>query len=204
VATYGVHGATTRQIAHAAGAPLAALHYCFSSKEELFAEVFEAQIRAVVDLVADQRARVGMAAAAQSIIETAIERFVSKRNWTLCNFELEFWAQRHRPDDTDAGASYRRYNERVAQILRSSARRGDDLELAEPLSGLIAVLLDGLAFQWFVYSDKDRLAADGRRATQMLERYIAAHRAAARQEVASVTMRADEASAKRSVPRQRS
>lgn len=42
----------------------------------------------------------------------------------------------------------------------------------------MAVCSDGLAFQWFVYSDKDRLAADGRRATQMLERYIAAHRAA--------------------------
>lgn len=34
-------GATTRRIAEEANAPLATLHYCFSSKEVLFAAVFE-------------------------------------------------------------------------------------------------------------------------------------------------------------------
>jgi TetR/AcrR family transcriptional regulator, regulator of biofilm formation and stress response len=212
VAVHGVRGATTRQIAQAANAPLAALHYCFSSKEELFAEVYEAQINVVVDLVADQRARVGMAAAAASIIETAITRYVDKKNWTLCNFELEFWAQRHRPHDVDAGVSYRRYTERVAQILRASARRGDDPSLAEPISGLIAVLLDGIAFQWFVYGDKDRLEADAARAMQLIERYIAAQRRSGRSPVpapmsavvTSASMLDEQASASPRAPRRRS
>ncbi|MGV7637065.1 TetR/AcrR family transcriptional regulator, partial [Mycobacterium kansasii] len=41
IAAHGVDGATTRRIADEANAPLATLHYCFSSKEELFAEVFQ-------------------------------------------------------------------------------------------------------------------------------------------------------------------
>ena len=51
IAAHGVDGATTRRIAEEANAPLATLHYCFSSKEVLFAAVFEyvtAQYREVL------------------------------------------------------------------------------------------------------------------------------------------------------------
>lgn len=41
IAAHGVDGATTRRIAEAANAPLATLHYCFATKEALFAAVFE-------------------------------------------------------------------------------------------------------------------------------------------------------------------
>ncbi|WP_143860717.1 TetR/AcrR family transcriptional regulator, partial [Nocardia cerradoensis] len=41
IAAHGVDGATTRRIAQEANAPLATLHYCFATKEVLFAAVFE-------------------------------------------------------------------------------------------------------------------------------------------------------------------
>ncbi|WP_280447927.1 TetR family transcriptional regulator, partial [Nocardia cyriacigeorgica] len=41
IAARGVDVATTRRIAEEANAPLATLHYCFATKELLFAAVFE-------------------------------------------------------------------------------------------------------------------------------------------------------------------
>ncbi|MEV6218169.1 TetR/AcrR family transcriptional regulator [Nocardia sp. NPDC051833] len=41
IAVHGVDGATTRRIAEQAHAPLATLHYCFATKEALFAAVLD-------------------------------------------------------------------------------------------------------------------------------------------------------------------
>lgn len=180
VAKHGVRGATTRQIAEAAGAPLASLHYCFSSKDELLGEVWETQTSAVVELVAEVPAGVGMGPAAVMIIETAAKRFVRHRNWSVCDFELEFWAQRHRASDSEIGWSYRRYQERVAEVLVRACRRREDPALAVPLSGLVTVILDGLAFQWFAYGDQDRYWADIARAGEMVERFVASRQSGSR------------------------
>ncbi len=41
IATHGIDGATTRRIADQAKANVAMVHYCYDSKEDLFADVYE-------------------------------------------------------------------------------------------------------------------------------------------------------------------
>lgn len=180
VAKHGVRGATTREIANEAQAPLAALHYCFESKDQVLFEVHQMQLRSLVDLLPEGDSRVGMAAAAVRIIESAVDRCIRHRNWSLANAELEFWAQRHGDGSVDGTKSYEIYNHRVEETLRASCKKGDDPSLAEPLSGLISVLVDGLNFQWFVYQDEPRLRADLATAKRMVETYVAARRAPTR------------------------
>ena len=177
VAKHGVRGATTREIAAEAGAPLAAVHYCFSSKDELLAEVYATQTRSLVEGLPPTAHREGMAAAAIHIVETSAERCIRHREWSLSNAEIEFWAQRHEERRGIAGAnSYDVYNGRVTEILVAACRGDDDPTLAEPLSGLLAVIVDGLNFQWFVYRDVGRFRSDVRRASGMIDRYDVALR----------------------------
>jgi AcrR family transcriptional regulator len=180
VAKHGVRGATTREIANEAQAPLAALHYCFESKDQVLFEVYQMQLRSLVDRLPEGDTKAGMAATAVDIIQKAVERCIRHRNWSLANAELEFWAQRHGDETVDGTNSYEIYNRKVEETLRAACKKGDDPSLAEPLSGLISVLVDGLNFQWFVYQDEQRLRADLATAIGMIETYVAARRTPAR------------------------
>lgn len=158
IAEHGVPGTTTRQIAAAAGAPLASLHYCFSSKEELLAAVFEEQTRVTVDGVSVPPG-IGLAAAAERIIRDTAAWCLRHRDFVLAQEELNFWARRQAPVDA-ARAAYDRYHAQVTAALEAACRRSDDPSLAAPTASMISNLMDGLLLQWFAFRDEQRFLDD--------------------------------------------
>ena len=95
IAREGVAKATTRRIAEAADAPAAALHYCFSSKDELFRAVFD---QGPLDGRAEGSRNVvpgmGLAAGVDAIVRGYLGWIVKDRDMQQAQFELIFWALR--------------------------------------------------------------------------------------------------------------
>jgi AcrR family transcriptional regulator len=73
VAAEGVEGATTRRIAAEAKASLAALHYCFSSKEELFYAVFERQVQILQQEFWHPRKNAGLGRTAANLLRRLMD-----------------------------------------------------------------------------------------------------------------------------------
>src|SRR5690349_12862509 len=95
IAAHGVDGATTRRIADEANAPLATLHYCFHSKEALFAAVFDhlsEQYRAV--LTETDVAGADLPATARAILRAVMNWYLESTEFASATIELISWAQR--------------------------------------------------------------------------------------------------------------
>ncbi|WP_063043862.1 TetR/AcrR family transcriptional regulator [Nocardia pseudovaccinii] len=157
IAEHGVKAATTRRIAEAADAPLASLHYCFHTKEELFLAVFEEMADAIVQNVLNSEASTkSLADSAPEHLREAVDWMTENRNFGRAQNELANWATRH--DPAMAAQAYdlsfeaaRRSFLRAADADRYSAAAVDS---AVQLSIL---LLDGLLMSWCAYDDRDRL-----------------------------------------------
>lgn len=171
IAEHGVPDATTRRIAEAAGAPLAALHYCFSSKEELFFAVSETQALELNDWSDQGRAGTDLASAAMNVLERAVLWFRDHPDWASAQMELFFWALRQ-DDGEMAERSFTVHLERIAACLRDSLARNDDPNMVEPAARMVAGLSDGLVLQWLAYGDDDRLQDETKRACEALGMFL--------------------------------
>src|SRR3954467_3655266 len=98
VARDGVDGATTRRIAEEAGAPLATLHYCFQTKENLLWAVFEQ----IADLMrpdpaeGDVRANAKgqtVSSIATSLLTEAIQWAIARPAENRTQIEIWLWAE---------------------------------------------------------------------------------------------------------------
>ncbi|MFN8600570.1 MAG: CerR family C-terminal domain-containing protein [Candidatus Binatia bacterium] len=81
-AATGLHGATVRDIAGAAGANVAAANYHFGSKEALYLEVLRTQFAAIRDRLA-KRAAVPTTAELQRLSRADLERLIEVRLVTM-------------------------------------------------------------------------------------------------------------------------
>ena len=172
IAQHGISDATTRRIAEAADAPLASLHYCFHSKDELFFAVFESQAAMLGD-------RVGRSEPGDGLIPTAVRALRESTGWLrdnpdrgLAAIELELWAWRQQGDQNVGAKSYDVHIGPLTKNLRRSCGPDDDPALAEPAARLINLLVDGLVQQWGAYRDDGRLAQDTERACVMLQLFL--------------------------------
>ena len=160
IAQHGVEGATTRRIAEAARAPLASLHYCFHSKEELLWAICEDEARQIwgTPSVRRQDERVGLAAAAAGQLETGMRWWMDHEAEAITNIELGIWARRQ---NRELGArAYGIYLEASARDLRKHLGPGDDPELVEPLARLLSAAVDGMLLQWLTFQDQDAVLKD--------------------------------------------
>ncbi|QSE81385.1 TetR/AcrR family transcriptional regulator [Rhodococcus koreensis] len=158
IAAHGVDGATTRRIAEEANAPLATLHYCFSSKEVLFAAVFEyvnAQYREVLtrnDVQGD------VATVARALLRGVMEWYVANPDLGAAIVELISWAQRQ-----EAKLAEMVYNEAFATMrpildaAATAAGQSVDPRTIDELTYIVSVLSDGFALNWLV---TDRTSAE--------------------------------------------
>lgn len=170
IAEQGMKGATTRRIAEAADAPLATLHYCFHTKEQLFFAVFEHMSTSMVDL------QIGEVSSENDLATTAAHIMRSTTDWSLANplynrvqYELILWASRQ------AGLGERVYElflDEFARALAKSVGPNEDPALVRPLARLITSILDGLALQWVSEPDDARWRADIELGCDMIAAYI--------------------------------
>ncbi|MCV7287817.1 TetR/AcrR family transcriptional regulator [Mycolicibacterium wolinskyi] len=155
IAEHGVNGATTRRIAERAEAPLATLHYCFSSKEELFKGIYEHMISVLGDSVWHVRPGAGLGASAASLYRQLVTWYASDFNLSNAQLELYFWIKRH--DKDAARRAYQVHIDLLAKKLREGMRDDDDPSLIDPLSRMIAINADGILPQLMVFDDEGYL-----------------------------------------------
>ncbi len=155
VANEGVARATTRRIAEAANAPLAGLHYCFRTKEELFKAVFEVNIKLGLEYIChDLTPGMGLHGAVSVILKAHYEwlrgnRSMQQAQLELCHWALRSPAYRHLVHDT-----YRDFVNASAELLREVRQPheiGIDLEM---LARHISAIADGHILQWLALDEK--------------------------------------------------
>ncbi|MGH3642257.1 MAG: TetR/AcrR family transcriptional regulator [Mycobacterium sp.] len=92
---HGVARATTRRIADEAGAPLAALHYCFSTKEELFEAVSATTGWSdLAPAMENVHPGMGIAAAVDVLLQSTAKYISANLAAELGEIEISVWALR--------------------------------------------------------------------------------------------------------------
>ncbi|MFE2432419.1 TetR/AcrR family transcriptional regulator [Streptomyces sp. NPDC059373] len=173
----GVVGATTRRIADAAQAPLATLHYCFHTKEQLFFAVFEHASDQLLERIVATKGDSDLAKTATYLLVTTMDWFVENDAYAHAQFDLYLWALRQ--EDTHPGLATRAYGlfiDRFVEILRKDLRPDDDAALVEPLARVVTSILDGLALQWHGHRDRAQLDADIALASESIDLLVESRR----------------------------
>lgn len=174
IARDGVDGATTRRIAQEASAPLATLHYCFQTKENLLWAVFEF----LADTVrADLEERVPQGQSTASIAEQVLsETLLAAIDRPAANrAQLEIWLWAERNDPEVALRLYDMYVEVWRDRLRAAKTPLPDDEI-ESLARVLLALVDGLNNQLIAHSDEKLIRREIDTANAMLEAYLGRRR----------------------------
>jgi AcrR family transcriptional regulator len=96
IARDGVDGATTRRIAEEAKAPLASLHYCFQTKENLLWAVFEQMTEIVLaDIANADTSGKSVATVAGHLLGDTIRRAIERPDANRAQIEIWLWAERN-------------------------------------------------------------------------------------------------------------
>jgi AcrR family transcriptional regulator len=172
IASHGVDGATTRRIAAEARAPLAALHYCFHSKEVLFAAVYEELSRVLRDdVLVSGHDENDVTDAAVGLLRRTMEWYLRETDFSAAAVELILWARRQQGD-----MAVQVYDEAFAAIreaLHGAAADGyvspDVLASVPPM---IAAIADGFVLNWLTYGDPAAARREIDVAAQVLETWL--------------------------------
>ncbi len=163
VADRGVAAATTRRIAAEAGVPLGALHYWFTTKDELLEEVVASHVNKLGAAVA---AAQDSAPDRSSAFDDALKLFLAAMAMEreadtgsrLASYELITWALR----TPGRGDVARRQVEAFRQIAGQASEswlteHGADLAVSrDTFAQFIAALFDGLALAWLADPEGSR------------------------------------------------
>jgi AcrR family transcriptional regulator len=174
IARSGIEATTTREIAAEAGAPLASLHYCFSSKEDLLFATFENLVTTLADATFHVRSGVGLGRAAASLLRQELEWYKTEAGYSKSQQEIMSWA--YRQDPHHARRIYDRAISMVESRLRDGMRADDDEQLVKPLALMVSAAVDGIVVQSVFYGDDPELAEVIDTAAESLELLATAHR----------------------------
>jgi AcrR family transcriptional regulator len=167
IARDGVDGATTRRIAEEAGAPLATLHYCFRSKENLLWAVYE-QLADLgsMDIQKESAEGLSVALIAATLLHKMVQWGVDHPVNNRAQLEIWLWAERN--DQELALRLYEKFLDSTKEVLRGATPRPDEEQL-ETVARVIAAFVDGLGMQLIISSDRDAIMRRGAAAIAMLE-----------------------------------
>ncbi|WP_455359608.1 TetR/AcrR family transcriptional regulator [Streptomyces sp. SYSU K21746] len=174
IASHGVDGATTRRIAEQANAPLATLHYCFQSKEQLFAAVFEKLAERYREVLVANDVHGDVTTTARAILRGLTNWYLDESSdFASATIELISWAQRQkeRPAETV-------YNEafKVMRSILESASSEQDItpETIDQIGYVVAALSDGFVMNWLTYADRAQAAQQAEIVIDVLDAWLAA------------------------------
>ncbi|PRA00432.1 TetR family transcriptional regulator [Arthrobacter sp. MYb211] len=166
IASEGIAAATTRRIATEAGAPLAALHYCFRSKDDLLDEVYNHLSRDYardLDPIPDS---VGLDEAVDLHIHRVWRRMLNAPHEQVTTFELLLRTTRL-ADPEDIAASnkinrsmYEAWVQSTSAVFRKAATSSNTVLKAdvETVSRMLIASIDGINLQHLSDPDLDRSA----------------------------------------------
>lgn len=152
IAQHGVHGATTRRIAEAANAPLASLHYCFATKEDLFLESFTRIGINLAPVDEDQAADAEAGITAGSFLRSAVDWMLDNKDYAFAQVDLYLWVLRTAPSRAAMP-----YETLLNTLVKQLAHTYPDVEekVLEDAVWLAVSAVDGLVLQWFYRRDAD-------------------------------------------------
>ena len=154
IAADGVDGATTRRIAEEANAPPATLHYCFATKEVLFAAVFEHVAGQYREVLTRNDVHGDVAITARALLRGVMEWYLVNPDFGAAIVELISWGQRQEGQQAEMV-----YNEAFATIrtklesAEPAAGRPVDPRTLDELTYIVSTLSDGFALNWLVFTD---------------------------------------------------
>ncbi|WP_330255733.1 TetR/AcrR family transcriptional regulator [Nocardia sp. NBC_00565] len=176
IGTYGVSGATTRRIAAAADAPLATLHYCFHTKEDLFVAVFQTQNEGMAERLEVEEG-IGLGKAAVDILVSSADWYMENPRYARAQFDLFLWATRQKGDHAQlAPEIIELFLRRFVDAFERAADDGDDRALLIPLANFLISTLDGLVLEWCAHQDLIRFKAELALASEAIELLVRNHR----------------------------
>jgi TetR/AcrR family transcriptional regulator, regulator of biofilm formation and stress response len=176
IGRHGVSGATTRRIAEAAEAPLATLHYCFHTKEELFLAVFQKQNEGMAERL-DVVQGEGLEKAAVDILVSSADWWMENPRFARAQFDLFLWATRQASDNTELATTILDlFVQSFIKALERATDDGDDPTLAVPLANFLISTLDGLVLEWCGHQDQAQFKAQLSFAIEAVELLIRSRR----------------------------
>ncbi|MFE3059433.1 TetR/AcrR family transcriptional regulator [Nocardia sp. NPDC059239] len=145
IARDGLAAASTRRIAEEAGVNLAALHYSFDGKDEIYIAVDDALRTMVMRTAIDTGEPPTRRSVARSLISRFQDKLGTDREIALAQYELLLWALRSADKADLAAASYQKFITAFAAEFDGAvdARPGD----AEVLARYTIGAIDGLYMQ---------------------------------------------------------
>lgn len=166
IAAEGVAAATTRRIAAEAQAPLAALHYCFRSKEELLNEVYNYLSRDYARELEPLSAPASLDAAVEGHIHRIWRRMLAAPHEQVTTFELLLRSTRmtDQQDIEDARrinrSMYEAWITSTAAIFRNAAEAaGEPVNPdLETIARIVIAGIDGISLQHLSDPDERRSA----------------------------------------------
>jgi AcrR family transcriptional regulator len=176
IAVHGVDGATTRRIVEEANAPLATLHYCFSSKELLFAAVFEYVAEQYRDVLTRNDVRGDLETTARALLRGIMEWYLADPDLGAATVELISWAQRQ--EDKKAELLYDESFATMRPILEAAATAAGqsfDPKALDELPYVVSVLSDGFALNWLVFTDRTAAQQQMELVVGVLDAWMAAN-----------------------------
>jgi TetR/AcrR family transcriptional regulator, regulator of biofilm formation and stress response len=170
IAREGVDGATTRKIADEAQAPLATLHYCFHTKENLLWAVFEQ----MAELVRYDRAQADPPDRAPTALVTKLLREAVQ--WAIENpvpnrAQIEIWLWARRNDRQFASRIYDTFIQAWKDCLREALAPFPEEHL-ETLTRVFVAVFDGLCLQLITHGDDLVALREAETAREMLMAYV--------------------------------
>ncbi|MBV6761917.1 MULTISPECIES: TetR/AcrR family transcriptional regulator [Rhodococcus] len=180
IAAHGVDGATTRRIAEEANAPLATLHYCFSSKEVLFAAVFEHVTAQYREVLTRNDVHGNVASTARALLRGGMEWYLASPDFGAAIVELISWGQRQESRQAEMV-----YNEALATMraildaAATAAGQSVGPETIDELTYLVSTLSDGFALNWLVFTDRTTAELQIELVLGILDAWMAANLGAA-------------------------
>ena len=171
IAVHGIDGATTRRIAEQAKANLTMLHYCYDSKDDLFADVYKYVGGRYCEVVQGLASDGDLVVTARRLLRALMEYYQESGSFTAATLELVNWARhQHGPGGK---AVYDQALDALQTALREAS--GDqpvDEALIDQISFIIATLADGFAINWSTYADGTAAAAQMDLAESVLESWL--------------------------------
>jgi TetR/AcrR family transcriptional regulator, regulator of biofilm formation and stress response len=174
ISRVGVDGATTRRIADEAGAPLATLHYCFQTKENLLWAVFEQ----IADLMrtdpsgGDVQAQVQgqtVSSIATTLLTETIQWAIARPADNRTQIEIWLWAERNDPEL--AVKLYGLYIDSWKEFLRAAKNPLPEDQL-ESVTRVVVSIVDGLCMQLITHGDEKMTLREVETASEMLNAYL--------------------------------
>jgi len=170
IARDGVEGATTRRIAEEAGAPVATLHYCFQTKENLLWAVFVHLDEVMRDAIGNVAGfGQGTATVGARLLRQAVEWAIACPQANRAQFEIWLWARRHDPEF--AIRIYGLFMDTWCEFLSGTRTPAPEIDLASTAHVLLG-MVDGLCMQLVSHSDDEATRRKVDVAAGILEAYL--------------------------------